>query len=180
MLKIIVPSMDLFNEEDNTFTTVPETIIELEHSLLAMSKWESKFQVPFLGSSPKTNQEMLEYVRLMIVTPNYPENILSRLTSENYDSIKEYIESSQSATTFSNRSKAKGKPEIITSELIYYWMVAFTIPFECESWNLNRLFALIRICDIKNSKPKPMTQRELAERNRSINEQRKAKLGTRG
>jgi hypothetical protein len=116
----------------------------------------------------------------MIITPIFPRGIIDRLTQKNLDQINAYIESKESATTFGSMPERKGRGEIITAELIYYWMVAFNIPFETEIWHLNRLFALIRICNIKNSKPKKMSRNELAARNRELNEQRKALYKTSG
>src|SRR5262252_653491 len=160
MLKLIIPGDEYFNQEDETFETVGDVELELEHSLVSLSKWESKFKKPFLSDKPKSAQEIYWYIDAMIITPIYPDDALTRLTKQNIDQINTYIESTESATTFGEMPERKGKGEIITSELIYYWMVAFNIPFECEYWHLNRLFALIRICNIKNSKPKKMSARE--------------------
>jgi hypothetical protein len=116
----------------------------------------------------------------MIITKNYPENLFNRLSRQNIEDINKYIESKESATTFGSMPERKGRGEIITAELIYYWMVAFNIPFECEKWHLNRLFALIRICNIKNTKPTKMSRNELAQRNRELNDRRRAEFNTRG
>jgi len=180
MLKIIVPPMELYNEKTETFESFESFELELEHSLISLSKWESKFQRPFLSTSEKSTEEVVEYIKAMIITPIYPEDICDRLTQKNLDEINAYIESKESATTFGSMPERKGRGEIITSELIYYWMVAFNIPFECEVWHLNRLFALVRICNIKNSKPKKMSRNEIAQRNRELNAQRKAKYNTAG
>jgi hypothetical protein len=116
----------------------------------------------------------------MIITADYPPEVLSRFSQDNFLKINEYIDSKQSATTFGEMPKYTGRRETITSELIYYWMVAFNIPFECEMWHLNRLFSLIRICNVKQSKPKKMSRSELAQRNRDLNAQRRARLGSSG
>ncbi|MET0787480.1 MAG: hypothetical protein ABWY25_12340 [Paenisporosarcina sp.] len=180
MLKLIVPGDEYFDEETATFETVGDFELELEHSLISLSKWESKYQKPFLESNQKTPEEILAYIETMILTPIYPENIFNRLNQQNIDEIHKYIESKESATTFGRMPEHRGKGETVTSELIYYWMVAFNIPFECERWHLNRLFALIRICNIKNSKPKKMSRNEIASRNRELNAQRKAQFNTAG
>ncbi|MET0786073.1 MAG: hypothetical protein ABWY25_05155 [Paenisporosarcina sp.] len=180
MLKIIVPGEEYFNEEAESFETVGDFELEMEHSLVSLSKWESKYKKPFLGPKEKTPVEILGYVEAMIITPIYPENLISRLTRENINQINDYIESTESATTFGRMPERKGVGEIITSELIYYWMIAFNIPFVCECWHLNRLFALIRICNIKNSKPKKMSRSEIARRNRELNEARRAQYHTSG
>lgn len=180
MLKLLIKGDEYFNEEDSTFQTTADAELELEHSLISLSKWESKYQKPFLSSIAKTSEEIYFYVKCMIVTPLCPEDIVLRLSKTNIDEINAYIESPESATTFGAMPQTKGKGEVITSELIYYWMVAFNIPFECEYWHLNRLFALIRICNVKNSKPKKMSRNEIANRNRELNAARRAQLNTSG
>ena len=170
----------MWDESTETFGSVNDTVLELEHSLISLSKWESEFQKPFLTQGEKTPEEIMGYVKAMIVTDNIPEDILYKMSPENFAQINAYIDSSQSATTFGYMPKQIGRSETITSELIYYWMVAFNIPFECETWHLNRLFSLIRICNLKSSKPKKMSRSEIAARNRELNAQRKAKLGTTG
>lgn len=180
MLKIIIPKKEYFNEATSTFEMVDEFELEFEHSLISVSKWESKFQVPFLGPKEKTSEEILGYVEAMIITPIYPPDIFDRFSQENLDQINAYIESKESATTFGSMPEHKGRGETITSELIYYWMVAFNIPFECERWHLNRLFALVRICNIKNAPAKKMSRNEIASRNRDLNAKRKAMYNTSG
>lgn len=180
MLKLTIIGTEYFNEETETFESVDDFDLELEHSLLSLSKWEMKYKKPFLSREKKTAEETLYYVEAMIITPNYPNDILYRLSHADIGRINEYIESSESATTFGAMPERGGIGEVITSELVYYWMVAFNIPFECESWHLNRLFALIRICNIKNSPSKKMSPGEISARNRRINAERRAKYGTRG
>lgn len=180
MLTIVIEGEESFNNEEQTFETLNDVVIELEHSLLSVSKWESKFQKPFLAAGKKTSEELFEYLKAMVVTPSIDLDVLYSCSQKNLDTIQEYIDSSQSATTFGVMPERQGLGEVITSELIYYWIVAFKIPFECQTWHLNRLFALIRICNIKNSKPKPMSRMELAQRNRELNAKRRAELGTTG
>ena len=180
MLRILVSSEEVYNEETQEFSKSGGFVLEMEHSLLTLSKWESKFQKPFLAQSEKSTEEVLSYIYMMILTPDVPEEVLSELSDENVKEIKDYIESNQSATTFYDTRQAPGKKETITSELIYYWMLSFNIPFECEHWHLNRLFALIRICGIKNSSDKKMSRKESAAYNKALNDQRRAQLGTSG
>lgn len=180
MLRLIVKGGELFDENTSTFTEIPDTEIELEHSLLSLSKWESKFQKPFLSSNDKTTSEIMSYIKFMCLDDKINDEVFLKLSKDNIDAINEYINSPQSATTFGSMPQGRGRGEVITSELIYYWLVAFTIPFECETWHLNRLFSLIRICNIKNSKPQKINRQDLAARNRQLNEQRKAQLNTSG
>ncbi len=180
MLRIIVLGEEFFNEETETFETVGDFELKLEHSLISLSKWESKHQTPFLTNQAKTSKEIFSYIECMIINNKYPENLFVRLSRKNIEEINRYIDSKESATTFGAMPERRGRGEVITAELIYYWMVAFNIPFECEKWHLNRLFALIRICNLKNQKPKKMTRNEIAQRNRELNDRRRAELNTRG
>lgn len=180
MLKLFMDTEELFNDETQEFYYVVGFELELEHSLISLSKWESQVKKPFLSKEDKTDEEILLYMKTMIVSPTYPSDVMARFNQEHINAVQAYIESSESATTFGTLPETRGRGETITSELIYYWMVAFSIPFETERWHLNRLFSLIRICNLKNSKPKKMTKSELMQRNRRINEERKAKYGTRG
>jgi hypothetical protein len=182
MLKLIVYGEEFYNEETGEFNFNDEFVLLLEHSLVSLSKWESKYKKSFLSNNEKSLEETFGYVEAMIINEEYPEDILNRLKQNHFDEINAYIESSESATTFSNNAQGpqRRNSEVITSELIYYWMVAFNIPFECEKWNLNRLFTLIQICNIKNSNPKKMSKNEIMARNSALNEQRKAALGTTG
>ncbi|MET0464726.1 MAG: hypothetical protein ABW007_16310 [Chitinophagaceae bacterium] len=180
MLKLIVIGSEYFDNDTQTFETVGTVELELEHSLLSLSKWESKHQKPFLSNLGRSTEEVLDYIEAMIMTPDYPQDIIGRLDQGNLDAINKYIESKESATTFGSMPERRGRGEVITAELIYYWMVAFNIPFECERWHLNRLFALIRICNIKNSKPTKISRHEMMARNRELNEKRKAEFNTKG
>ncbi len=180
MLTITLLGRELFDEEVEEFITISDVVLDLEHSLVSLSKWESKFQKPFLGPDVKSPEEMIGYIEAMILTPDYPTDFWQRLTNEHLDQINAYIESNQSATTFGQMPDRKARGEVITSELIYYWLVAFNVPFECERWHLNRLFSLIRICNIKNSKPKKRSRNEISQRNRDLNAQRRAQYNTTG
>jgi len=179
-LVLNIPETELFDESDGTFHKLDPVTLRLEHSLISVSKWESKWQTPFLAKKDKTREEVDGYVEAMILDDNFPPGVVSRFGSEHYLAINAYIESQESATTFGRMPQHKGKGETITAELIYYWMVAFQIPFVCETWHLNRLFALIKICNIKNSKPDKKSRGEMARDYREMNERRKAELGTTG
>lgn len=180
MLTLIIKGDEYFDETSSKFITVGDVELVLEHSLIALSKWESIVKKPFLSKESKPPDEIRLYIEAMIISPNFPPDIASRLSQEHMDAVNAYIDSSESATTFGSMPETRGRGETVTSELIYYWMVAFNIPFECQTWHLNRLFSLIRICNLKNTKPKRMSRQQLAERNRALNEQRRAKLNTTG
>lgn len=181
MLKFVIKPEEGFNEKTKQFVDQgEELVIELEHSLISLSKWESEYQKPFLSSIDKSPEEILGYLKAMVLTPGVGLEDLYRCSQADLEKIQQYIDSTQSATTFGIMPETRGPREVITSELIYYWMIVFQIPWEAQYWHLNRLFALIRICNIKNSKPKKMSRRELAEQNARLNAERKARLGTSG
>lgn len=173
MLEITVPDIEQFDEETNEFITIKGQTLRLEHSLVSLSKWESKWQKPFLADGNKTTEEVIDYIRCMTITQNVDPRIYARMPGECYSKINSYIANPMTATII-NEPPGK-KSELPTSELIYYWMVAFNIPFrECEKWHLNRLLTLIRICNIKNDpNPKKMSTNEILARNKAINDARR-------
>lgn len=179
MFKIIIPDSEHYDEATSSFVTLPGGELELEHSLVSISKWESMWEKPFLGSDEKTDEETFSYVKHMTLNEVEDESIYFRLTSKNLTDINAYINKKMTATWFRERPAGKSR-EIVTSELIYYWMISLNIPLECETWHLNRLFTLIKVCNEKNAPSKKMSRNEIAARNRALNEQRKAQLKTRG
>lgn len=179
MLKITIPSFEAFNDETNEFITLKGQILQLEHSLVSLSKWESKWCKAFFSKEEKSFEETIDYIRCMTLTQNVNFDILRGITVENNDQIKEYITAPMTATTFSNMKNTMNK-DIITAEIIYYWMIMFNIPFECQKWHLNRLLTLINVCNIKNQPSKKMSRRETMTRNRDMNAARKKRLNTKG
>jgi hypothetical protein len=180
MLTIVVPGIEMFDEATQEFVTRDDVTLELEHSLVSLSKWESMYEKPFLGKEEKKTEEVLEYVKMMTLTPDVPDQVFSKLSETNILAINAYIDAKMTATWFNEAPGAPPTREVITAELIYYWMISFQIPFECERWHLNKLFTLIRVCNIKSAKPKKMSRSEIAARNRELNAQRKKQLGTTG
>jgi hypothetical protein len=180
MLTITVLGQELYNEETGEFFTKDDVVLNLEHSLVSLSKWESIWEVPFLGKGERTPEQLFSYVECMCLHAVSSPDVFTSLSSDNLEAINKYLDSKQSATTISEVSKASSNREIITSELIYYWMVNYNIPSEYQYWNLNRLFNLIRIAGVKNTKPKKMSRSEMAARNRELNAQRRQQMGTSG
>lgn len=179
MLTIIVPGVEAFDNETQEFTTQGDVTLKLEHSLVSLSKWESKFEKPFLGKAEKSTEEVLAYIQMMALN-EVPEETFSKLSEDNFRAINSYIEAKMTATWFHDPPGAPSSRDVITAELIYYWMITFQIPWDCEKWHLNRLFTLIRVCNIKQAKPKKMSRAEIAARNRELNAQRRKQLGTKG
>lgn len=179
MLEITVPGLEYFDEEKSEFIYYDDTTIRLEHSLVSISKWESTWCKPFLDGKDKSLEEILDYVHCMCVDEKIDKGVLTRLTEDNLKSINDYISRPMTATTFSNDRPGRGQ-EIITSEVIYYWMISFNIPFECQHWHLNRLLTLVKVCNIKNNPPKKMSRQEILARNKALNEARKRQFQTKG
>ena len=180
MLRITIPSVELYDERTNRFVYTKETTLSLEHSLVSISKWESRWKKPFLTKDEKTIPEIIDYVKCMTLTQNVDPTIYNYLTEDNIDQVVAYIGDSKTATWFSDTGPQKPSREQVTSELIYYWMVALDIPFECQKWHLSRLFTLIRICDIKNKPPKKMNQKDIMARYAKQNAARRKKLHSKG
>lgn len=180
MLEITLPKRELWDEAKNRFVDLPEQTLRLEHSLVSLSKWESKWCKPFLSSQQKTYEEFMDYVKMMTITQNVDAMQFTYIDDQSLLKIKEYIEAPMTATTFSDNGKGKRNKEIVTAELIYYWMVSLQIPFECQKWHLNKLLTLIKVCSIKNEPPKKMSKRELMNRNTALNEARRKKLNSKG
>lgn len=182
MLIIKIPGKEAFDEERQEFIQTKDQVLSLEHSLVAISKWESKWHKPFLDDSyDKTEEQTLDYIKCMTITQNVDPNAYYCLTGDILSQIKEYINDPMTATWFSNESKiGPKKSRIVTSELIYYWMVALQIPFECQKWHINRLLTLIKVCNEENKPPKKKSKREIMSRNKALNEARKKQMNTRG
>ena len=180
MLQIMVPADELWDEVKGEFIPVKEQTLQLEHSLISLSKWESKWCKSFFSKKEKTYEETIDYIKCMTLTQNVKPNVYLNLSRENIDEINKYIEAPMTATVFSEDPMRKSSRETITSELIYYWMIALNIPFECQKWHLNRLLTLIRVCEIKNTPPKKMSRREIMSRNAALNAARRKQLNTRG
>ena len=179
MLELTIKATEYFDESEGLFVTLDAVTLRFEHSILAISKWESIHKKPFLVRGEKTPEQLLSYFQCMRLDPG-PLEDLYRLGEPQVKELREYMNSSATATTFTNREPTRGGGEQITSELIYYWLTAYQIPFECETWHINRLMALVKICSIKNAPKKKMRRSEILSRNRALNEQRRAQLGTTG
>ena len=181
MLQVKVPlTKEGWDEEKGEFIEPKFQVLQLEHSLVSLSKWESKWCKPFITKTGKTPEELLDYIKYMTITQNVKPEVYDHLTEENIAEIEAYINAPMTATTFSEDKNGKSNREIITAELIYYWMIALQIPFECQKWHLNRLLTLIRVCNIKNSPPKKMSRKEVMSRNAALNAARRKQMNSKG
>ena len=180
MLRVTIPATELWDEVKEEFINVKEQTLQLEHSLVSLSKWESKWHKPFISKDTKTEEETIDYIKCMTITQNVDPKVYDFMPSNILDEIKEYIDDKRTATWFAEDKGGKSNSEQITSELIYYWMIAQNIPFECEKWHLNRLLTLIKICNIKSQPTKKMSEKALMSRNAALNAARRKQLNTRG
>lgn len=180
MLYIKIPDSELYDEVSEEFINVKDITLRLEHSLVSISKWEAEWKKPFFKpGAVRTHEESKHYVQCMTLNQNVNPIVYDLLTAKDYSEINAYIDSDRTATWFSDQTKSTSR-DVITSELIYYWMVAHQIPWEAQKWHISRLLTLIRICNIKNAPEKKMSKREILSRNKALNAARRAKLKTSG
>ena len=179
MLELHVSAREAFDERTQTFINTSPMTLRLEHSLVSVSKWESRWKKPFLSRKEKSIEESLDYIRCMTISQNVDPNVYYVLTNSEIQTINEYIEDEKTATTFANTGR-QTSGQVVTSELIYYWMAAYGISIECQKWHLSRLLTLIRIASIENSPKKNMSKRAIMSQNRSLNAARRKALGTKG
>lgn len=180
MLYLTIPARENWDESQSKFIQSKSCTLQLEHSLISLSKWESKWCKPFLTKEEKTMDETVDYVRCMTLTQNVSNEVYANLTDENFREIHKYIEAPMTATTFPHKQNHKPNREIVTAELIYHWMIALNIPFECQKWHLNRLLTLVRVCDIKNQPPKKRGKKAMMSERAALNKSRQKSLGTKG
>jgi hypothetical protein len=172
----------MWDSRKREFVYTREQTLQLEHSLVSISKWESKWQKAFLRDEDKTGEELLDYIQCMTLTPDVDPDVYNHLTTENIEEIKRYINAPMTATVFSKNALKSGKAnkDVVTSEVIYYWMITLQVPFECQYWHLNKLMTLINVCSIKNSPSKKMSRREIMSQNTALNMARRKQLNSRG
>lgn len=182
MLRLHISDSEIFNEKTNSFEYINSEDLMLEHSLISISKWESLWKKPYLVDTAKTDDEFLSYIQCMTINSVRNEKIYYSLNMSQKQQIINYINDSMTATWFSKRSNnPPGSREIVTSEVIYYWMIKAAVPFECEKWHLNRLLTLLRVCGAKDSKgSKKMSRKEIYSQNAALNAMRRKQLNTLG
>lgn len=179
MLEIVIPCTELWDDENQEFINIQEQKLSLEHSLVSISKWEAKWHKAFLSKEKKTEEEMIDYIKCMTLTQKVDPNVYRCLNQKILKEIEDYIYDPMTATTINDRSNTKSR-EIVTSEIIYYWMISLGIPVEFQKWHINRLMTLIQVCNIKNKPNKKMSRKEIYSRNAALNAARKAKMNSNG
>jgi len=181
MLEITIKENEFYQQSTNRFIQIPECTFTLEHSLISLAKWESKWQIPYFGGEPKTPTQDLDYIRCMVIGNIKNENVFDGLTLDEIIRIQKYISAPMTATTFSqNARKNNVGKEIMTAEVIYARMFSHSIPIECQKWHLNRLLTLIKVCDLQNAPKEKMTKKQTAMWNAEQNAARRAKYNSRG
>lgn len=180
MLKLHIPETEYYDETNEKFIQIKEQTLSLEHSLVSISKWESKWKKPFITDKERPIEEIRDYIRCMTLTQNVDPLLYSCLTMAQIKMVLDYMNDPMTATTFSNNKREGKNGEFITSELVYYWMTALQIPMECQKWHFNRLMTLIRIAGEKNQPPKKMSKSDILKRNKALNAQRRARMHTKG
>lgn len=178
-ITIHVPAAELYDENTQMIIAAPAVTLEMEHSLISLSKWEQKYKKPFLGKDKKTLEEAYGYFQAMCLGPEVPMHVIHRIDPESFAKINEYIDDKMTATWFTDRPGAKVNREIVTNEIIYHWIFAMTLSKEVETWHLNRLFTLLKVVNEKNAPPKKQSRSEIAARHREINERNKALIQAR-
>lgn len=178
MLEIELEELEAWDDKKQEFVVLKNEVVCLEHSLKSISEWEAKWKVPFLDTTPRTKQMILDYVSCMVVS-EVPKGFLERLKTRDFSRIQEYIDDSRTASWISSEDNTNDGSKV-TSELIYYWMVTAGIPFSAEEWHLNRLMMLIKIYGEKNKPEKKRSREDILERNRELNEKRRREMGTNG
>ena len=179
MLKITVSAMEFWDDGTSRFVKIPAQTLKLEHSLISIYKWESKWHKSFLSTKEKTAEEALDYIRCMTINQEIDPIIYRYLSVDQMTKIKEYVSNSMTATTVNNRNKRPSR-QIITAEVIYSWMIDLGIPLEFEKRHLNHLLTLIDVCSIRQSPGKKMSKKDIYNQNRALNASRKARIGTHG
>lgn len=182
MLEVTIPAIELFDPDRNEFFKPFEKdqTLVLEHSLLSLHKWEQKWKKPFISDKQKTVEETVDYIRCMTISRGVDQNVYNHIPPDVIRKVTEYINDPMTATTFRQDPNRKKNKQIVTAEIIYYWMIAFNIPVEFEKWHLNSLLTLIEVCSIKNSPKKKKSRSEIYAQNRALNEQRRAALHSKG
>jgi hypothetical protein len=180
MLELVIPETEQYDEARGCFITTKEQTLRLEHSLVSLSKWESKWRKPYLSRKPKTREEQIDYVRCMTLTQHVDPNVYTALTPKLLETVDAYINDPMTATTFAKGRRGRSANEIVTAEIIYYWMILHNIPSEYQKWHLNRLMTLINVCNAKNGPKKKMSQKEIFAQNRALNAARRKRANSRG
>ena len=175
MLQITIPATELWDEKNEVFIYTKAQTLQLEHSLVSLSKWEMHWHKPFLSKVQKTPEEIVDYIKCMTITQNVNPDVYNYLSIENLDQINKYIDNPMTATTFKKDPNEKRNNDIITAEIIYYWMTALNIPLECQKWHINKLLTLIRVCNIKNSPKKKKSREQVLRENAALNAARRKK-----
>lgn len=179
MLKVVIPKSEQYDDVNNLFYYTKEQTLTLEHSLVSVAKWEAKWHKPFLSRRNTTYEETADYIRCMTLTQNVDPLVYNNIPSSVIEEVERYLDEPMTASTFPKDNSPPSR-EIVTAEVIYYWMTELNIPFECQKWHLNRLLTLIKTCSLKKSPRKKMSRRQTASQYREMNRARRKRFNTKG
>lgn len=180
MLRIEIGGTEYYDERENCIITIPPKVACLEHSLRSIAKWESKWNIPFLSNKEKTREQSIDYIRCMETTGRTDLSFINFITPEQTKQVSDYINASMTATTINHRGPKKQSREIVTAEIVYFWMIQYGIPHEYDKWHFNRLLTLIEVCSIKSGPQQKMGHKEQMAQQRALNDARRAQYKTRG
>lgn len=180
MLQVTIPGVEYYNESTEMFEETKSQTLQLEHSLISVAKWESKWKKPFLSDKQRNIEESTDYIKCMTLTQNVNPECYGNITQSLFKEINEYIDDPMTATSFSSGGGKGSRSQTVTAEIVYYWMVSFNIPFECQKWHLNRLMTLIQVCSIKQENPKKMSKQKILQENKATNDARRKQMNTSG
>lgn len=186
MLEIKVKEQRLYDENKNEFIYIKPVTLKLEHSLISIRKWESKHHKPFLGGKgdEKTLDELVDYISCMVINKeNVDPTVIYHLPAEVIQKVIVYIKDDMTATWFTGNHRVGASNilgEVVTAEIIYYWMISYNVPIELERWHLNQLLTLLKVINIKNGGEKKMSKRDAAIERTAENMRRRAKYHTKG
>ena len=178
--KIVIPGRELWDRKNNVFVYTEDKTITIEHSLVSISKWEAKWHIPFFGKEEKTREQIVDYIKCMTLTQNVDDDIYNYLTNSNIQEINDYLANPMTATWFREIKNKRSDNRVVTSEVIYYWMIALNIPVEFQKWHINRLITLIKVCNEENKPKNKMPLRDVYARNKALNEARRAQMHSKG
>lgn len=183
ILHITIPGKENWDSVKEEFIYEEDAELYLQHSLVTVAEWEARWKISFLDTDNKTPEQITDYIKIMTINQNeVDDSVYKRLTKENLDEINRYLKDEMSATTITDHGtpESNGRNEIITAEIVYYWMFSHNVPVEFENWHFNRLITLLKTCNIKSNPDNKMTKQETAKMYAEMNKARRQKYNSKG
>ena len=174
VLDLYIPGKEFWNSELQEFIYTKDITLHLKHSLVSLTRWEQHYKRRFLDNGPKNEEEYRFYIQCMTLNKDVDPLVYTVLQEDDIKKVTDYLHDSMTATTLPKQNNNRSNSEKLSSELIYYYMTALNIPFECEKWFLNNLIILISIASIKNN-PQEKKSKPSWSSIRALNAERNAK-----